>query len=500
MKKLRFLIHNQWMSSAEDRYFAVYNPANGQEIAKAAEATASDVEKAVEAAAKAALSWAAKPVTERCGLLLKTAELMEKRLSELAAAETEETGKPVYESEQIDLPLSIQAFRYYGERAPEILGGRRNVDLHDACLTGYVSYEPYGVAAIIAPWNFPLHLLTRDMCPALAAGNTVVVKPSSKTPVTAALLGEIMLEAGFPEGVVNIVYGSGSVAGEALVHSPQVGVIGFTGSEEVGRRIMQINAESAVLKKMVLELGGKGAICIDRDADLEGAVSSAVYGVCMNQGEVCCASSRCYVHEDIYEAFLEKAVDRMQSLVLGDPSDRRTDLGSLIDAEQLKRVDGYVKRAVSEGALVVTGGRRYDRGICALGSFYEPTILTNVTDEMECMRREIFGPVLLVSKVKDMEEAVTRANRSGYGLGAAIWSEDPQVLENGGHALQAGTVWQNHNITSRLEAPYGGIRNSGFGRQNSEHGLLEYVYVKNTMLWNGRPYFDFYRDKGETAD
>lgn len=495
MKKLRFLLDNRWVSSTGNAYFEVYNPANGQKIASAAEATASDVEAAAEAAARAASAWAARSVRERCRLLLKTADLLEKRLPELAAAETEETGKPIYESEHIDLPLSIQAFRYYGETAPEILERRQDIDLHDSCFADYVSYEPYGVAAIIAPWNFPLHLLTRDMCPALAAGNTVVVKPSSKTPMTAALLGEIMLEAGFPEGVVNIIYGPGSTVGETLVRSPHVGVVGFTGSEEVGRRIMQVNSESAVIKKMVLELGGKGAICIDRDADMEGAVSSAVYGVCMNQGEVCCASSRCYVHEDIYDEFLEYAAGKMQSLVLGDPSDRRTDMGSLIDEAQLERVDGYVKRAIREGAALVTGGRKYDRGVCAAGSFYEPTILTNVTDGMECMQEEIFGPVLLVAKVKDMEEAVMRANRSGYGLGAAIWSSDPRKLEKAACALQAGVVWQNHNITSRLEAPYGGIRNSGFGRQNSAHGLLEYVYVKNTMRYIGNPYFDFYRDK-----
>lgn len=473
----------------------MYNPANGQKIASAARATTADVEAAVDAAARASAVWAAWPVKERCKLLLKTAKLLEERCPELAAAETAETGKPIYESEHIDLPLSIQAFQYYGETAPEILEGRQSMDLRDSCFTDYVCYEPYGVAAIIAPWNFPLHLLTRDMCPALAAGNTVVVKPSSKTPVTAALLGEIMLEAGFPEGVVNIIYGSGSTVGEALVRSPQVGVVGFTGSEEVGRRIMQVNAESAVIKKMVLELGGKGAICIARDADVEGAVSSAIYGVCMNQGEVCCASSRCYVHEDIYDEFLKKAICKMQSLVLGDPYDKRTDMGSLIDESQLERVDGYVKRAEREGAVVVTGGRRYEQGICASGSFYEPTILTNVTDEMECMQEEIFGPVLLVAKVKNMEEAVMRANRSRYGLGAAIWSENPKALEEMAHTLQAGVIWQNHNITSRLEAPYGGNRNSGFGRQNSMYGLLEYVYVKNTMRYIAKPYFDFYRDK-----
>lgn len=489
------MLDNQWMSSTDGGYFAVYNPANGQKIASAAEATAADVEEAAAAADRASAAWAARPVKERCRLLLRTAELLERRLPELAAAETEETGKPIYESEYIDLPLSIQAFRYYGETAPDILRGRQNIDLHDNRFEDYVSYEPYGVAAIIAPWNFPLHLLTRDMCPALAAGNTVVVKPSSKTPVTAALLGEIILEAGFPAGVVNIIYGDGAAVGEALVRSPHVDVVGFTGSEEVGRRIMQVNSEASVIKKMILELGGKGAICIDRDADMEGAVSSAVYGVCMNQGEVCCASSRCYVHEDIYDEFLEKAVRKMQSLVLGDPSDRKTDMGSLIDEAQLKRVDGYVKRAVGDGAVLVTGGRRYDKGVCAAGSFYEPTILTNVTDEMECMREEIFGPVLLVAKVRDVEEAVMRANRSGYGLGGAVWSEDSQKLEAAARALRAGSVWQNHNITSRVEAPYGGIRNSGFGRQNSAQGLLEYMYVKNTMRYTGAPYFDFYRDK-----
>ncbi len=497
MRELRFLLDNQWVSSSENRHFTVYNPANGQKAAFVADAAVSDVEAAVDAACRASAAWAARPVQERCAFLLKAAELLEHRLSEVAAAETEETGKPLYESEQIDLPLSIQAFTYYGEIAPKILAERREIDLGDPDFADYVTYEPYGVAAIIAPWNFPLHLLTRDMCPALAAGNTVVVKPSSKTPVTAALLGEIILEAGFPQGVVNIIYGSGESAGEALVRAANVDVVAFTGSEEAGRRIMRASSESAVIKKIILELGGKGAICVDEDADLEGAVSSAVYGVCMNQGEVCCASSRCYVHEKIYDEFVEKASRKMQSLQIGAPFEYGTDIGSLIDEEHLKRVDGYVQRAVRDGAVIVTGGRRCTKGACVFGSFYEPTILTGVTDEMECMQKEIFGPVLLAVKVRNIEEAVIRANRSGYGLGAAVWSEELQVLEKAAHALHAGTVWQNHNITSKLEAPYGGIRNSGFGRQNSVQGLLEYVYVKNTMRYRRKPYFDFYRDKGK---
>ena len=495
MRQISMMIDNQKVVSSEGINFGVCNPANGNRIASVASASAEDVQKAVSAASKAFPGWSALSVEKRCEYLLRAAELIENHKQELAVAETEETGKPIYESENIDIPLSIKAFKYYGDHAPKILNGRQYIKMDDTRFQDYVTYEPYGVAGIIAPWNFPLHLLTRDMCPALAAGNTVVIKPSSKTPVTAAILGDILMEAGFPKGVVNIIYGSGSVVGEELIHSKEVSLIAFTGSEEVGRKIMHASAQSAVIKKMVLELGGKGAICVDKSADLEGAVNSAVYGVCMNQGEVCCAASRCYVHEAIYEEFIEKAVSRMQKLKLGDPRDRNTDMGSLIDEEQLEKVDGFVKRAVQAGARLITGGRRNTEGSCREGWFYEPTILTNVCEDMECMKKEIFGPVLMIVKVKDVQEAVARANQSDYGLGAAIWSEDEKVLEWVSHELQAGTVWLNHNITSTLEAPYGGIKNSGFGRQYSTQGLLEYVYIKNYMQYLEKPYFDFYRKK-----
>ena len=500
MRQIRMMIDNQKIVSSEGINFFVCNPAKGNRIASVAGASAEDVQKAVGAASKAFPGWSALSVEKRCEYLLRAAELIENYRQELAAAETEETGKPIYESENIDIPLSIKAFKYYGDHAPGILNGRQYIKMDDDRFQDYVTYEPYGVAGIIVPWNFPLHLLTRDMCPALAAGNTVVIKPSSKTPVTAAILGDILMEAGFPEGVINIIYGSGSVAGEELIRSKEVSLIAFTGSEEVGRRIMHASAQSAVIKKMVLELGGKGAFCVDKTANLEGAVSSAVYGVCMNQGEVCCAASRCYVHEAIYEEFVEKAVSRMQEIKLGDPMDRETDMGSLIDGEQLEKVDGFVKRAIQAGARLITGGRRNTEGSCSKGWFYEPTILTDVCEDMECMQKEIFGPVLMIVKVRDIQEAVERANRSDYGLGAAIWSEDEEALEWASHELQAGTVWLNHNITSTLEAPYGGIKNSGFGRQYSTQGLLEYVYIKNHMQYQAKPYFDFYREKRKNQD
>lgn len=495
MRQVSMLIGNQKLSSSEEKNFLVCNPANGKTIASVASASVACVQKAVNAAKNAFPEWSALPTEKRCEYLLKAAELLEKRKEELSIAETEETGKPIYESENIDIPLSIKAFQYYGKNAAAILNCKQNIQMDDSRFLDYVTYEPYGVAGIIAPWNFPLHLLTRDMCPALAAGNTVVVKPASKTPITAAILGDILIEAGFPAGVVNILYGSGDTVGEELIRSKDVALIAFTGSEEVGRRIMHLSSQAPVIKKIVLELGGKGAICVDKTADLDGAVSSAVYGVCMNQGEVCCAASRCYVHEDIYEEFLQRAVSKMKKLKIGDPMKRETDMGSLIDEKQLEKVDGFVKTAVHMGAKLRTGGKRYIEGRCSEGSFYEPTILTEVCEDMDCMRKEIFGPVLMLIKVKDMQEAVAMANQSDYGLGAAIWSEDERILKWASDELQAGTVWLNHNITSTLEAPYGGIKNSGFGRQYGTQGLMEYVYVKNHMRYQTKPYADYYREK-----
>lgn len=490
MRELKLFINNEWVDAENGATFTTVNPATGEPVSRLAKASEKDIRKAIVAAKAAAKGWEDTFPEERGKLMLRAAELIRDRAQELAEIESAETGKTLHECQVIDIPFAIRAFEYYGKVMTGFQG--EYIELPQGGILDYVSYEPYGVVAVIAPWNFPIHLMTRDLCPALAAGNTIVAKGSSKTPTTTSLLGEIIKDAGFPAGVVNIISGPGGAFGNAVMSSPDVSVVAFTGSAEVGRELLRMNADAPVIKKLVLELGGKGAICIDKDAELNGAVNSALFGVCFNQGEVCCASSRVYVHEAVYDKFMDMLTRRFKQLKIGSPTDPETNIGTLIDQEGLEKVDGFVQRAVADGATIVTGGKRYTEGVCEKGFYYEPTILTNVREDMEIMKKEIFGPVLMVTKVKDLDEAIEKANDTDCGLGAAVWSENPRTLYRAGKLLKAGSVWQNYNVTSTPEAPYGGNKNSGFGREDGLHGLREFLCVKNNMQYVGPKYENFY--------
>lgn len=489
-RELKLFINNEWINAENGATFETKNPATGEVVSVLAKASAADVEKAALAARKASKEWAAMYPEERGKLMVRVAELIQEHAQELAEVESAETGKTLHECQVIDIPFAVRAFEYYGKVMTGFQG--EYIEVPQGGILDYVSYEPYGVVAVIAPWNFPIHLMTRDLCPALAAGNTIVAKASSKTPSTTSMLGEIIKEAGIPAGVINIVSGPGGTTGNAIMESRNIDVVAFTGSEQVGRELLKKSAEAPVIKKLVLELGGKGAICIDKDADLNGAVNSALFGVCFNQGEVCCASSRAYVHEEIYDAFMKKLVERFKKLKIGLPSDPETNIGTLIDEESLKKVEYYVQDAVAEGAVVLCGGKRYTEPPCDKGFFFEPTVLANVNEDMKAMKEEIFGPVLMVTKVKSLDEAIEYANNTDYGLGAAVWSENPKTLYRAGKLLKAGTVWQNYNVTSTPEAPYGGNKNSGFGREDGLHGLYEFLCVKNNMQYVGEEYENFY--------
>lgn len=490
MREYKLFINNEWVDAEGGAVFETVKAATGEPFARLAKASAGDVEKAAAAARAASRAWEDTFPEERGRLMVRAAEIIRERAEELALVECAETGKTLRECRNIDIPFAARAFEYYGKVMTGFEG--QYIELPQGGILDYVSYEPYGVVGVIAPWNFPIHLMTRDLCPALAAGNTIVAKASSKTPTTTAMLGEIILEAGFPAGVVNIVSGPGGVTGSAMMASTNIDVVAFTGSAAVGRELLSLNAKAPVIKKLVLELGGKGAICIDKDADMHGALNSALYGVCFNQGEVCCASSRCYIHEDIYDEFVERLVKRFNKIRVGMPESDDSDIGTLIDAEQLAKVDGYVKGAVAEGATILCGGHPVTDGELARGHFYRPTVIANVTDDMTCMKEEIFGPVIMVAKVKDLDEAIVRANNTDTGLGAAVWSQNPKTLYRAGKLLKAGSVWQNYNVTSTPEAPYGGNKNSGFGREDGRHGLHEFLCVKNNMQYVGEEFENWY--------
>lgn len=494
MHKFKLMINNQWVDAEGGKTFLSYNPCNSEAIAELAYASANDVEKATRAARSAFESgvWSDLDVDVRSAYLHRVADIMEERFEELCRWEAMDTGKSIKECRLIDIPLSIRAFRFHADAMKSIRGqvitipGKEKFD--------YVTYEPYGVVACISPWNFPLHLLTRSICPALAAGNTVVCKASTTTPVTAQILGEIFIEAGVPAGVYNAVSGSGSVVGEAFLASDHVNVVTLTGSEAVGRRLMEASAQSKMIKKLVLELGGKSPSIVEPDCNFEGAISGVTLGFCMNQGEVCCSTSRLLLSEEIYEPFMEALIAKISKIRIGDSLDERTQMGALIDKKQLASVDQYVKQAVEQGGRIRCGGYALTEPPFDKGAYYVPTIIDNVTPEMTIFHEEVFGPVLAVTKYKTLDEAIQLANGTNYGLGAAIFSENSRKLIKTAQKLDAGTIWMNTSAMSNIESPFGGNRNSGLGREDGVEGLMEYLKVKNHIMYIGDPYFDLFAD------
>jgi len=492
MKEFKLFINNEWVDARSGETFSSYNPATGETVAQFAKADEADVLGAI-AAAKAAFDsgvWSGIDPEERGELMRRAAEILRRRADEFALYESLETGKTLRETTDVDIPYAIRALDYYSKAMATLHGQVAHIPGNFAF--DYITYEPYGVVGAISPWNFPLHLFTRQTCGALAAGNCIVAKAASFTPATTSMMGEVFLEAGFPAGVVNIVSGPGSVTGKAFFASKDIEVVSFTGSEEVGRQMLHQSADSPMLKKVVLELGGKGPIICHKDCDVSGAVNSTIQGFCLNQGEVCCASSRAYVHTDIYDDFVEKLIRRCNSLKIGHPQKQGTQIGSLIDANQLKSVDGFVQRAVADGAKVLCGGAPVQVDGCEAGHFYPPTVLAPPRHDMEIVRDEVFGPVLVIFKYEDIDDAVAMANDTMFGLGAAIWSESPKTLYWVSKKLDAGTVWQNCNVMSKIEAPYGGNKNSGMGREDGLYGIMEYLKVKNNIMFVGDEYDNFF--------
>ena len=492
MKRFKMFVNNEWIEASDGGTFLTLDPSKNEPIAELPAATKDDVDNAVKAAENAFKSgiWSELDGDERAEYMLKAANIMKKRAKELAEWEAMNSGKPIMETEKVDIPYSIRAMEYFANLSREIKG--EVIPIPGKYAFDYVTYEPYGVVASVTPWNFPLHLSTRSICPAIAVGNCVVAKTSSMAPVTTTILGEIMQEAGFPKGTINILSGSGGVTGEALIFHPGVDMVTFTGSLSIGRRVIEASAKSKKIKKMILELGGKGPFIAEPDCDISGAVNSVIVGFCLNQGEVCCASTRLFLNEKIYDSFMELLVKRVKSLKLGNTMDPSTQIGSLISREQLIQVDNHVKEAISAGAKLVCGGSKYNEPPYNKGNYYIPTILENVTNDMKCAQEEIFGPVLVVIKYKELDEAISMANDNEYGLGSTIWSEDPRKLYWSARELNSGTVWMNTNVMSKMEAPYGGNKNSGMGREYGTIGIKEYLKTKNNILYVGKNYDNFY--------
>jgi aldehyde dehydrogenase (NAD+) len=476
MRDQRMLIGGKWVESQSGKTFPTINPATGETICQVAEGDKADIDLAVAAARRAFESgpWPKMNASERGRLLNKLADLMEKHIEELAALESLDNGKPIRDALNADLPLSIKCYRYYAGWADKIHGKTIPIDGPYQC---YTRHEPVGVVGQIIPWNFPLLMQAWKWGPALAAGNTVVLKPAEQTPLTALRVGELAMEAGFPDGVVNIVPGYGPTAGAALSSHMDVDKIAFTGETRTGQIVMTAAAQSN-LKRVSLELGGKSPNIVFADTDLDAAVEGAYFGLFFNQGQCCCAGSRLFVEEKIRDVFVEKLLARAKSQRLGDPLDPETTQGPQVSEEQFNRIMGYIESGRQEGARLLTGGNRF--GDC--GYFIEPTIFVDVRDEMKIAREEIFGPVMNVLTFKDIDDVITRGNRTLYGLAAAVWTRDIKKALNLANGLRAGTVWINCYDVFDAAAPFGGFKMSGIGRELGEYALQLYTEVKTVTI------------------
>ncbi|HEY1760010.1 MAG TPA: aldehyde dehydrogenase family protein [Bryobacteraceae bacterium] len=472
----KLLIDNRWIPSESGRTFATINPSTGEEICQIAEADAPDVEKAVRAA-RAAFEhgpWRKMQASERGRLINRLADLIEKHADELASLESLDNGKPVSVAKAVDVAATVGCFRYFAGWSDKVHGKTIPIDGDFFC---YTRLEPVGVVGQIIPWNFPMLMLAWKLAPALATGNTVIMKPAEQTPLSALRIGELIVEAGFPPGVVNMLPGFGPTAGAAIASHMDVDKVAFTGSTEVGHLIMEAAAKSN-LKRVTLELGGKSPNIVFADVDLDEAVEGAHFGLFFNHGQCCCAGSRVFVEEKIYDEFVEKSGARARKRIVGDPFDPKTDQGPQVDQAQFDKIMGYIDSGRSEGAKLVCGGERVGNR----GYFVQPTVFADVQDHMKIAEEEIFGPVMSVIPFKSLDEVIARANRTNYGLAAAVWTRDIQKALAISNNVRAGTVWVNCYNVLDTRAPFGGFKQSGIGRELGEYGLQQYTEVKTVTV------------------
>lgn len=472
----KLLIDNQWLPSESGKTFATVNPATGEEIAQVAEADAADVNKAVKSARNAFERgpWRRMSASERGRLMNRLADLLEKNAEELALLESLDNGMPLSVARTVALPLIIAFFRYFAGWSDKNHGKTIPINGDYFC---YTRHEPVGVCGQITPWNFPLLMYGMKLAPALAMGNTVVLKPAEQTPLTALRVGELILEAGFPPGVVNILPGFGPTAGSAIANHMDVDKVAFTGSTEVGHLVMEAAGRSN-LKRVSLELGGKSPNIVFADADMDQAIEGCHFALFFNQGQACCAGSRLYVEEGAYDEFVEKSVARAKRRTVGDPLDANTEQGPQIDSAQFEKVMSYIDVGKREGAELLTGGKRVgDKGF-----FVEPTVFADVKDDMRIAREEIFGPVMSILKFRNLDEVIERANNTTYGLAAAVWTRDIGKAHAIANSVRAGTVWVNCFDVFDAAAPFGGFKQSGIGREMGEYSLQQYTEVKTVTV------------------
>lgn len=487
MNKYQLFIGGKWVDSLSEKTFDSFNPATNEVNAVVSEANAEDVDCAVKAARKAFETgpWAEMAPSDRGRLLNKVAQLLWGKADFLAEVESRDNGLPINETKFIAMPATIDVLEFYAGLANKVQGetlaspsGRFN----------YTLKEPIGVIGAIVPWNFPLMLTMWKLAPALAAGNTIVIKPAEQTPVSILEMVKIFQEAGIPDGVINVVPGYGHIAGDALSSHPDVDKIAFTGSTNTGRLIMQ--AASKNIKPVSLELGGKSPNIVFDDANIENAVNGSMFGIFFAQGQVCASGTRLFVQEGIYDRFMEKFIEKVKTIRMGDPLEQSTQMGPQVSLKQLENIERYVASGIEDGANVLIGGERNkDAGA---GYFYTPTVLENVTNDMKIAQEEIFGPVLSVIRFKDEEDVLQKANDTIYGLSSGVWTENLKRAHRMAKGLKAGTVYVNTFSMLDSAASFGGTKQSGFGRELGIQAMDMYTETKSVWIDLNDEHFNWY--------
>lgn len=482
-------INGQWVPASDGKVFTAYNPATGEKLAECAEATKEDVDAAVKAAWAAFPAWRDMGIAERAGILEKIADIIDENAELLATIESMDNGKPIRETMAIDVPYSSDHFRYFAG-AIRVEEGKASV--LDGNMMSLILREPIGVVGQIVPWNFPFLMAAWKLAPALAAGNCIVFKPSSTTSLSVLTLVKLIGHL-LPPGVLNVVTGGGSRSGQYMLDHPGFRKLAFTGSTEVGLDVAKAAADKLI--PATLELGGKSANIYFDDCKWDMAIDGLQLGILFNQGQVCCAGSRVFVQEGIYDKFVEVAVKAFNSVNVGDPLDPNTQMGAQVDQGQLRKIMSYVNLAKEEGATIACGGEPYTDGACANGSFMKPTLIVNATNDMRVAQEEIFGPVAVVIKFKTEEEVIAMANDSVYGLGGAVWTRDINRAIRVARGVETGRMWVNTYNQIPSGAPFGGYKQSGIGRETHKVILEHYTQQKNIMINLNETPSGFYPEK-----